>query len=122
MVSPVGSSDAVRALASLIQRSIGQRGKSRSERRKSEGKAASRRTDAILHDVVERVRAIDSTHPDRGRIAIRLFVEGILVAELGQRLSLEPGFHAVVREVEETLYATPALEADLEQVVNTLLG
>ena len=122
MVSPIGNTDAIRALATLIQRSIARGTKSRTEKRQRDTKAHARRTDTILREVVQRARAIPPDHPDRERMAMQLFVEGVLLAELGDRLALEPGFQTMVRDVEEAMRSTPALQADLRRVVDSLLS
>jgi hypothetical protein len=121
MVSPIRTTDPVRALAALIQRSVGRRAGNRAERRTNASKAGTRRREQILADIVERAHAIEPTNPERERLAMRLFIEGVLLAELGERHALEPAFHAMVREVEETLYNTPAIEADLKKAAQALV-
>jgi hypothetical protein len=42
--------------------------------------------------IAERVRALDPADPDRGRKAFRIFLESVLLAELGEELINDHGF------------------------------
>lgn len=121
MVSSIRNTDHIRALAALIQRSVARPGRNRAERRAT-SKADDKRRDGVLMHIVARARAIDPNHPDRERMALRVFIEGVLLAELGGHLATEPAFQNVVRDVEDTLFNTQTLQAELKRAARALIA
>jgi len=83
------------------------------------GTAAARKRSSAL--VAERVRALDPLDPDRGRKAFRIFLESVLLAELGEELINDPAFYTMVDQVQRTMEASPEIEAAMATAVARLL-
>jgi hypothetical protein len=71
--------------------------------------------------IAERVRALDPADPDRGRKAFRIFLESVLLAELGEELINDHGFYDLVDRVQRTMEASPQLAAAMSKAVARLL-
>lgn len=68
-----------------------------------------------------RVSAIDRDDPNRGRKAFRIFLEAILVAELGEQLVNEPRFQQLVDQVQGAIDADPQTQAMSQEAITQLL-
>jgi hypothetical protein len=65
--------------------------------------------------VAQRIRAIPRDDPERERKAFRLFLETVLLAELGESLVSDPSFAVMVDHVQKQMESDPKLrEASLE--------
>jgi hypothetical protein len=65
--------------------------------------------------VAQRIRAIPAGDPQRERKAFRLFLETVLLAELGESLVNDPSFAVMVDHVQQQMESDPKLkEASLE--------
>lgn len=53
--------------------------------------------------LLQRVRTIDPDDPDRRKKAFRVFLESILVDELGNHLLNDPAYHRIVEDVYRTM-------------------
>src|SRR4051794_8119314 len=51
----------------------------------------------------ERVRALDPDDPRRARKALRIFLESVLLGELGEELINDQAFYQLVDQVQETM-------------------
>jgi hypothetical protein len=71
--------------------------------------------------IADRVRALDPADPDRGRKAFRIFLESVLLAELGEELINDHGFYDLVDRVQRTMEASPQLAAAMSKAVARLL-
>jgi hypothetical protein len=64
--------------------------------------------------VARRIRAIPQDDPDRERKALRLFLETVLLSELGESLVNDPSFGVMVDHVQSQMESDPQLrEASL---------
>ena len=65
--------------------------------------------------VAQRIRAIPAGDPERERKAFRLFLETVLLSELGESLVNDPSFSVMVDHVQKQMESDPKLkEASLE--------
>lgn len=72
--------------------------------------------------IAMRVAAIDPDDPDRPRKAFRIFLEAVLLAELGQELANDPAFYGLVDEVQRQMESHPPLLAAIERASTALVG
>lgn len=113
-------------LAALIRAQIG----ALQAHRGADPKKSSRRTssperrsaDSIAATAAERVRKIAPDDPQRRDKAIRIFLECVLVGELGQTLITDPAFGRMVDHVQEQLRSDPELAAATSDLANVLLN
>lgn len=59
--------------------------------------------------VAQRVRSISADDPQRERKAFRIFLETVLLSELGQQLVGDPAFVLMVDHVQEQMESDPEL-------------
>ncbi len=71
--------------------------------------------------IADRVRALDPADPDRGRKAFRIFLESVLLAELGEELINDHGFYQLVDQVQRTMEDSPQISAAMSKAVARLL-
>lgn len=71
--------------------------------------------------IAERVQALDPADPDRGRKAFRIFLESVLLAELGEELINDHGFYQLVDQVQRTMEDSPQISAAMSKAVARLL-
>jgi hypothetical protein len=76
----------------------------------------------VLAVLGQRIRAIDRDDPDRGRKAFRLFLESVLLAELGDSLLSDPQFYRLVDEVQRQMESDPRLSASIDEAIEGLLA
>lgn len=69
-----------------------------------------------------RVRLIGRDDPKRGRKAFRVFVEAVLLSNLGDALVNDPQFHQMVDDVQGALESDPACAKMVEQAMAFLLS
>jgi hypothetical protein len=60
--------------------------------------------------VAQRIRAIPRDDPERERKAFRLFLETVLLSELGETLVNDPQFAVMVDHVQEKMESDPQLK------------
>ena len=71
--------------------------------------------DDLAGVVAQRIRAIPAGDPQRERKAFRLFLETVLLSELGESLVNDPSFAVMVDHVQAQMESDPKLkEASLE--------
>lgn len=71
--------------------------------------------------VAQRLKAIDRTDPDRGRKATRIYLECVMLAELGPGLANDPAFSLMVDSVHQQMNSDPQLARALEEAAAILL-
>ena len=107
------------ALASLIRRQVGalaKPGPSRGARRHEAAREPAGQPGAAADlgtVVARRVRALDPADPDRPRKAVRIFLESVLLAQFGERLVNDAGFHQLVDDVQRQMAGDSALARDM---------
>lgn len=72
--------------------------------------------------IAERIKALDPDDPKRGRKAFRIFLESVLLSELGEGLINEPQFYQMVDQIQDTMERDPRILAAIEQAVTALLN
>ena len=71
--------------------------------------------DDLAAVVAQRIRAIPADDPQRERKAFRLFLETVLLSELGPSLANDPSFAVMVDHVQQQMESDPQLaQASLE--------
>jgi hypothetical protein len=70
----------------------------------------------------QRMRSIDRNDPDRGRKAFRLFLESVLLAELGESLMNDPQFYRLVDDVQRQMESDPRVAASIGEAIGQLLS
>lgn len=78
--------------------------------------------DQLAALIETRVRQIGRDDPKRGRKAFRVFVEAVLLSNLGENLVNDPQFHQMVDDVQGALEADPACATMVEQAMAFLLS
>lgn len=91
-----------------------------------ERRAAPRPTKTSSHAsagslIARRVKALDPLDPERGRKAFRIFLESVLLAELGEELINDHNFYQLVDQVQRTMEESPRLNAAMSKAVAQLL-
>lgn len=70
--------------------------------------------------IANRVSAIPSSDPDRESRALRVFVEAVLLQELGERLTNDIGFRQMVDKVAEQIEQNDTLQPALKRAMHHL--
>lgn len=69
----------------------------------------------------ERIRGIQPDDPQKSQKAIRIFLESMLLAELGPNLIADPEFARLVDSVQRQLESNPELARATQQATEVLL-
>ena len=69
----------------------------------------------------QRLRAVDPSDPERSRKATRIYLECVMLAELGPNLANDPAFPLMVDAVHEQMRGEPQLAQALEEAAAILL-
>jgi hypothetical protein len=69
-----------------------------------------------------RVGEIASDDPERGRKALRVFLEAVLLSHFGEALVGDPGFFQMVAQVQDALEADPACRRLVGTAIEHLLS
>jgi hypothetical protein len=85
------------------------------------GAAAAPRED-VAAVAFRRIRYIDPADPDRKRKAFRIFIESVLLFELGEELMNDPLFYQLVETVEGKMSADPALARAMDEASDMLVA
>ena len=79
--------------------------------------------DDVLAGLIEtRVRAIGRDDPQRGRKAFRVFLEALLLSELGEGLLADPRFFQLLDDVQAALETDEGSRVLVEQAIGQLLA
>jgi hypothetical protein len=68
------------------------------------------------------VLVIDPDDPQRERKAFRIFLESVLLAELGDELINDPAFYQMVEDVQLQMEGDPELASAISQAAKLLLA
>jgi hypothetical protein len=71
--------------------------------------------------VAQRVRSISADDPEREHKALRVFLETVLLSELGPELVNDPGFATMVDHVQQQMTSDPELASAARDAAQTLL-
>lgn len=89
------------------------------------GRATPARQDDAMADpasvAAQRIRAIPGDDPQRERKALRLFLETVLLAELGESLVNDPAFATMVDHVQRQMESEPQLAQASREAARLLL-
>lgn len=69
----------------------------------------------------ERIRGIRADDPQKKQKAVRVFLESVLLAELGARLVNDPAFGRMVDHVQQQFESDPQLSQATDQAAELLL-
>jgi hypothetical protein len=83
---------------------------------------AARETVGLNAVITRRVQAIDPDDPDRRRKAFRVFLESVLLAELGEALINDAGFYQLVDQVQTRMQADAELARAMDEAADLLLA
>ncbi|MBV8660353.1 MAG: hypothetical protein JO142_21240 [Burkholderiales bacterium] len=90
---------------------------------KTQGSRTSRKTaqPQIGALIARRVKAIRPDDPERGRKAFRIFLESVLINELGENLINDPGFYDMVDQIQQRMEQHPTISAAMRDAIGKLL-
>lgn len=89
---------------------------------KSSRPGAAEAHDDVAGLISRRVRSIDPDDPQRARKAFRVFLESVLLSELGGELINDPGFYQMVDHVQNQMEADPHLAHAIQEAAAVLLS
>jgi len=70
----------------------------------------------------QRVKALDPDDPKRGKKAFRIFLESVLLMELGETLINDPSFYQMVDDVQQAMEQDPRIADAIGKAVSILLA
>lgn len=86
-------------------------------------RAGARYTSAALPGLISaRVARLEAGDPQRRRKATRIFIEAVLLAEFGEHLVAEAGFHDLIEQIQTAIEQQADGRALLEEAGRQLLG
>lgn len=119
-MDPVGKLS--RALA-LMRRAVGTgRQPARSADGKPDAGLATAGQRDVAQAVVRRLHEIPLDDPERRTLAVRVFLEQVLLEEFGPGLKNSPRFQEMVGEVQRMMDGDPGLHAELDALVEELMA
>ena len=121
--------DSLTGLASVIGRQVRSLDKPRtvgvatcSKQPAAERTAASGAPKDVAALVARRVQSIDPDDPDRPRKAFRVYLESVLLAEFGEHLVNDAGFHQLVDSVHSEMDGDPELARAIHEAATVMLA
>jgi hypothetical protein len=111
-IALVDALDPANRLAALIRvqvASLRKRQGARADAPATSASDASAQGDDVAAIVAQRIRAIPQGDPQRERKAFRLFLETVLVSELGAAVVNDPSFAVMVDHVQKQMESDPQL-------------
>jgi hypothetical protein len=87
-----------------------------------EQRSAAREPPSLGAVVARRIQAIDPNDPDRRRKAFRVFLESVLLAELGEALINDPAFYQLVDQVQGQMHSDADLARAMDEAADLLLA
>ena len=87
-----------------------------------ERRPASREAASLGAVITRRIHAIDPSDPDRRRKAFRVFLESVLLAELGEPLINDPGFYQLVDQIQARMHSDADLARAMDEAADLLLA
>jgi len=119
--------DANGQLAALIQRQLaalkspGRLAQTASSPQTQAGGAEPTTHESLASLIARRVRMIDPDDPQRGRKAFRVFLESVLLAELGKDLINDAAFYQMVDHIQFQMETDPQLGPAVREAAPLLL-
>lgn len=119
---------AAAAIAQLIRhhgigrRAAGAASTAEAQQRRNKPPTTGTGADEMASLVLRRIRFIEPADPDRRRKAFRIFIESVLLFEIGPDLVNDPAFHTIVDEVESRMRSEPTLRQDIDTAADMLLA
>lgn len=117
----VDASGPVQQIVAAIRAEMAGRVPAGTPRKPTDAKPARRPQARTGSLIAERVHALDPADPERGRKAFRIFLESVLLAELGEELINDHAFYELVDRVQRTMEASPQIAAAVSKAVARLL-
>jgi len=128
-ICPVMTStiDSVSHLVIAIRTQLGATSRAPTKLRHTRGqsmKTAANRHGAERLDslISRRIKQIDDDDPQRGHKAFRVFLESVLLAELGEQLINDPKFYQLIDDVQSTMKSDPETGALIDAAIAHLLA
>ncbi|HYD79860.1 MAG TPA: hypothetical protein VEC06_08625 [Paucimonas sp.] len=90
--------------------------------RQSPPSAARSGENALSELIARRVQEVDPGDPQRGRRTFRIFLESILLNELGESLINDPSFYIMIDEIQRCMEAEPRASSSIDAAVALLLS
>jgi hypothetical protein len=123
----------IQQIAAVIRQQIetvngGQRaepGVIRSERNKEvkSGKNGTARQQPGLSGLIaQRIASLGREDPERGRKALRIFLESLLINEFGDALINDPEFYQMISEIQMRMENIPQIAASIQMAISHLLA
>ena len=106
--------------AEIAQRAVGQTATLATRKKRERGKPSPMPPPRSL--INARVNALDPADPQRGRKAFRIFLESVLLNELGQELINDNAFYQMVDQVHQTMEKDEKIALAIEAAVASLLS
>jgi hypothetical protein len=72
--------------------------------------------------IARRIAAIDKHDPERNSKGLKVFLEAVLLEELGSGLVEDPSFHDLLARVHASMVKSPALVEPVLRAMSELLG
>jgi hypothetical protein len=72
--------------------------------------------------IARRIRSIDADDPQRRQKAFRIFLESVLLAELGESLINDAGFYQLAEQVQQQMASDADLQRAMDDAADRLLG
>ncbi|WP_433693419.1 hypothetical protein [Herbaspirillum seropedicae] len=120
------SVDSINQLAGLIRGQVAALRRTASQSQRPPVDARSPAKDPQHQDiaslVAKRVNVIDANDPQRERKAFKIFLESVLIAELGDELANDPAFYAMVEQVQRQMESDEELAVSIRKASRILLG
>lgn len=98
-----------------------QRSGTRSARPAQPGATAASHDQDFAAVLAQRLQSIGATDPERDRKAIRIFLESVLLAELGAELANDPAFAGMVDQIQQRMQSDPQVAAAMREAAALLL-
>lgn len=117
----VGATD---QLAALIRAQLSRSRKSGAQVG-NKGASAANRTSAtpeLARTIAQRIQAIPADDPQREQKALRMYLESVLLTELGPALVNDPAFHLMVDQVQARIENDPEIARTAAQAARALLA
>ncbi len=121
------NSDGIQALAAIMRAQVQALGKPTTTSVpaapvRGDGKANKRsKSEDLAARLARRVRAIDPSDPDAQGQAMRVFLESVLLAEFGEHLINDPGFHQIVEGVYQQMQGNAELAGMMGKAAQAML-
>ena len=104
-------------LAATLQQVGGLQG-----RRRLTGASSKAATQLAAEVLMQRLRALDASDPQRRHKAVRLYLESAFAGEFGNEVLNDPAFEQMVEAVQSQMQEDPEIAAAMEKAADLLLS